>query len=68
MEMFMQRKARSQQLLNSLQQKPLAPNYLISACQAELENLDSIFTSYKPLILTVTQLLKREPSFNGCHP
>ena len=56
------------QLLNSLQWKPLAPSYLLSALQAELANLDSIYTSYKPLILTVTQQLKREPSLNGMSP
>ena len=50
---------RTQQLLHSLQQKPLAPIYMILALQAELTNLDSIYTSYKPLILTATQLLKR---------
>ena len=66
--MFIQQKARSQQLLNSLQWKPLAPSYLLSALQAELANLDSIYTSYKPLILTATQLLKRKPSFNGLSP
>ena len=67
-KMFIQQKARSQQLLNSLQQKLLAPNYPLSALQAELTNLDSIYTSYKPLILTETQLLKREPSFNNMSP
>ena len=64
-KMFVQQKARPQQLLNSLQWKPLAPSYLLSALQAELANLDSIFTSYKPLILTTIELLQREPSFNG---
>ena len=52
-------------LLNSLQQKPLALNYLLQALQAELTNLNSFYTSHKPLILTATQLLKRKPSFNG---
>ena len=33
-----------------------------------LTNLDGIYTSYKPLILTATQLPKREPSFNGMSP
>ena len=59
MEKFLQQKARSQQ------QKILAPSYLLSAIQAELANLDSIYTSFKLLILTATQLLKREPSFHG---
>ena len=63
--MFLQQKARSKQLLNSLQWKPLAPSYIVSALQVELANVDSIYTSYKHLILTATQLLKREPSFNG---
>ena len=66
--MFAQQKARSQHLLNSLQQKPLAPSYLLSPLQAELTNMDSIYTSYKPLIITATQLLKTEPSFNGMSP
>ena len=56
---------RSQQLLNSLQQQLLAPNYILSALQAELANLDNIYTSYKPLIPISTELLKREPSFDG---
>ena len=67
-KIFIQQKAKSQQLLNSLPQKPLAPNYLLSALQAELANLDSIYTSYKPLIFTVTQLLKKELSFNDMLP
>ena len=67
-KMFIQQKARSQQLLNSLQQKPLAPNYLLSALQAELTNSDSIYTSYKPLILILTRLLKIEPFFSGMSP
>ena len=54
--------------INSLQQKPLAANYLLSALQVELANLDSIYASYKPPILTVTQLLKRELSFSGMSP
>ena len=60
--------ARSQQLLYSLQQKPLTPQYLLSALQVELANLDSIYISYKPLIHTATQLLQREPSFIGMSP
>ena len=67
-QMFIQQKARSKQLLNSLQWKPLAPGYLLSALQAEGANLDRIYTSYKSLILTATQLLKREPSFSGMSP
>ena len=63
--MFIKQMERTQQLLNSIQQKPLAPTHMISALQAELTNLDSIYTSYRPLILAATQLLKKEPSFDG---
>ena len=41
---------------------------MISALQAELTNLDRIYTSYKPLLLTATQLLRIEPTFNGVSP
>ena len=47
---------------------PWLQTYLLVALQAELANLYSIYTSNKPLILTATQLLKREPSFNGILP
>ena len=56
---------RIKQLLNSLLQKPLAPTHLFSTLEAEFTNLDSIYASYKPLILAATQLLKKEPSFYG---
>ena len=56
---------RTQQLLNSLLQKPLTPTHLFSTLQAEVTSLDSIYTSYKPLILAAIQLLKKEPSFDG---
>ena len=63
--MFIKQIGRTQQLLNSIQQKPLAPTYMISALQVELTNLDSIYTSYKPLISTAAQLLRREPTFDN---
>ena len=50
--------------MNSIQQKPLAPTHLISTLQAEFTNLNNIYTSYRPLILAATQLLKQEPSFD----
>ena len=59
---------RTKQLLNALQQKPLAPAYMIFALQVELTNLDSIYTSYKPLILMATQLLRKKPTFDGESP
>ena len=64
-KMFTRQMDRTQQLLNSLLWKPLAPTQLFSTLEAELNSLDSIHTSYKPLILAATHLLKKEPSFNG---
>ena len=52
--MFIRQMERTQQLLNFIQQKPLAPPHLISTLQAELTNLDSIYTSYRPFILAAT--------------
>ena len=63
-KMFVHQMGRMQQLLNSLWQKSLAPTYILSALQAELASLDYIYTSYKPLIVTATQLLRRETTFD----
>ena len=65
--MFVQQMGRTLQLLNSLQQKPLAPAYVLSTLQAELTNLDSIYTSYKPLILTATQPCGGNLLLRACH-
>ena len=62
--MFIKQMERTQNLLDSVQQKPLAPTHMISTLQAELTNFDSIHTSYRPLISVATQLLKMAPSFN----
>ena len=44
--------------------KPAAPTQLLSGLEAELNDLNSIYTSYQSLIQAATQLLNREPSFN----
>ena len=56
---------RPHQLSTSLLQKTSAPTQLLSALKAELNNLNSIHTSYKSLIQAANQLLKKEPSFHG---
>ena len=56
---------RTCQLLTSLLWKPSAPTQLLSALDAELTNLNSIHTSYMPLIQAATQLLSKETSFSG---
>ena len=63
--MFNRQMDTTQQLLDSLLQKPLAPTHLFSTLEAELTNLDDIYTYYKSLILAATQPLKKEPSFSG---
>ena len=56
---------RIHQLLPSLLQKPAALMQLLSGLEAELSNLNSIYTSHQPLIQAATQLLQKEPSFDG---
>ena len=63
-KLFTRQMVRTQQLLTFLLWKPLALTQLLSALEAELNSLNSIYTSYQPLIQAATQLLKREPSFD----
>ena len=64
-KMFTRQMDRTQQLLNSLLQMPLVPTHLFSTLDTELNSLDSIHTSYQQIILAATQLLRKEPSFDG---
>ena len=41
------------------------PTHLISTLQAELTNLNDIYTLYRPVIIAATHLMNTEPSFNG---
>ena len=56
---------RTCQLLPSLLWKPAALMQLLSGLEAEISNLNSIYTSYQPLIKASTQILQKEPSFDG---
>ena len=62
---FTRQMDRTQQLLQSLSNWPSAPTHLLSALQAELTNLNDIYTSHKPIIITAINLLNTEPSFSG---
>ena len=64
-KLFTRQMDRTQQLLNFFLQKPLALTHLFSTLEAELNSLNSIYTCYQPLILAATQLLKKDPSFEG---
>ena len=52
-------------LLSSLLWKPSASTQLLSGLKAELNNLNSMYTSCHSLLQKATQLLKKEPSFDG---
>ena len=64
-KLFTRQMIRTHQLLPSLIQKPAAPTHLLTGLEAELNNLNGIYTSYQPLIQAATQLLQEEPSFEG---
>ena len=64
-KLFTRQMIRTHQLLTCLLQRPSALTQLLTALEAELSNLNRIHTSYQPLIQTPTQLLMKEPSFDG---
>ena len=64
-KLFNRQMIRTHQLLPFLLWKPAAPTKLLSGLEAELSNLNSIYTSCQPLIQAATQLCKKEPSFDG---
>ena len=56
---------RTHQMIQSLIWQSSAPTQLLSAQQAELTNLNDIFTSYNPIIIPAINLLAIDPSING---
>ena len=56
---------RTHQQLQFLSQQPLAPTQCISTLQVELSNIDDIYNSYKPTIISVINLINTNPSFDG---
>ena len=64
-KLFTKQLIRTHQLLPSLIWKPAAPTQLLTRLEAELSNLNSIYTSYQPPIQAATQLLQKEPLFDG---
>ena len=53
------------QLLQFLNQQPSAPTQLISTLQVELSNIDDMYNSCKPTIISAINLLNTNPSFDG---
>ena len=56
---------RTHQLLQFLNQQPSALTQLISTLQVELSNIDDIYNSCKPTIISAINLINTNPSFNG---
>ena len=56
---------RTCQLLQYLSQWPSAQTQLLTTLQLELTNISNIYTSYKPIIIPVINLLDMDPSFDG---
>ena len=63
-KLFTKQMVRTHQLLPSLKCKSAAPTQLLTGLEANLSNLNSIYTSYQPIIQAATQPLWKEPSFN----
>ena len=59
---FTRQMDRTHQIIQSLSQWPSAPTQLLSA---ELTNINDIYTSYKPIITPVINLLATDPSIDG---
>ena len=62
---FNRQLVRTCQLLQFLSQQPSAPTQLISTLQVELSNIDDIYNSCKPTIMSAINLLNTNPLFNG---
>ena len=62
---FNRQLVRTHQLLQFLSQQPSAPIQLISTLQMELSNIDDIYTSCKPTIISAINLINTNPSFDG---
>ena len=53
------------QLLQLLNLQPSTPTQLINALQVELSNIDHIYNSYKPAIISAINLMNTDASFDG---
>ena len=62
---FTRQMDRTHQMIPSLNWWSSAPTQLLSAQQAELTNLNDIYTSYKPIIIPAINLLAMGPSIDG---
>ena len=56
---------RTCQIIQSISWWPSAPTQLLSAQQTKLTNINDIYTSYKPIIISAINLLATDPSTDG---
>ena len=52
-------------LLQFVSQQPLAPTQLLATLQVELTNMNDIYISYRPIIISAINLLNMDPSYDG---
>ena len=64
-KLFTRQMGRTCQIIHSLNQRPSAPIQLLSALQSELNNINDIYNSYKPIIIPVINHLATVPSIDG---
>ena len=53
------------QLLQFLSQQPSTLIHLLATLQVKLTNINDIYISYRPIIISAINLLKMDPSFGG---
>ena len=53
------------QLLLFLSHHPAAPTHLLSPLQVDLDTINDIYDSYRPTIISASNLLNTDPSFDG---
>ena len=62
---FIRQMDRTPQQIQFLSQQPSVQTQLLSALQAELTNINDIYTSYKSIIIPAINLLDTDPSLDG---
>ena len=65
LEIFQQKMDKTHQLLLFLSHCPAAPTHLLSPLQVELDTINDMYNSCRPIILSAINLLNADPSFNG---
>ena len=61
---FTKQLPKTEQLLQFLSHQASAPTQMISVSQLEFTNIEDIYNSYKPTIMSAVQLLNNDPSFH----